>query len=276
MERHASGRVGWLRAGVLGANDGLLSTAGLLVGVAAADVSRCVLLTTGLAALFAGAFSMAVGEYSSVSSQRDAELADLPRSRTSWPRARGGEQAELTGIYVRRGLTHDAGQPGRQPAHRPRRARGARARRAGPRPDALARPVQAAVSSALSFTIGALVAILVVVLVARRPPHPWRRRRHPRRARRARCGRRAARRGAGRSGRGARSSSAVPWPWPSAPPSAKPSAPRSDPQRDLTRFRSWVTPKSRRCRPLSPDGAPGRVADGGAMSPTKARSRGGP
>ena len=123
MERHASGRAGWLRAGVLGANDGLLSTAGLLIGVAAADVSRSVLLTTGLAGLFAGAFSMAVGEYSSVSSQRDAELADLARESEELARSPRGEQAELTGIYMRRGLDLRPRQPGRQPAHRPRRAR---------------------------------------------------------------------------------------------------------------------------------------------------------
>jgi VIT1/CCC1 family predicted Fe2+/Mn2+ transporter len=137
MERHASGRAGWLRAGVLGANDGLLSTAGLLIGVAAADVSRSVLLTTGLAGLFAGAFSMAVGEYSSVSSQRDAELADLAR-----------ESDELASQLT----AHDA--------------LGAHARdELGLDPNALSRPVQAAFVSALSFTIGAVMAVLVVVLV---------------------------------------------------------------------------------------------------------------
>jgi VIT1/CCC1 family predicted Fe2+/Mn2+ transporter len=165
MERHASGRAGWLRAGVLGANDGLLSTAGLLIGVAAADVSRSVLLTTGLAGLFAGAFSMAVGEYSSVSSQRDAELADLARESDELARSPRGEHAELTGIYMRRGLTYElANQVASQlTAHD---ALEAHARdELGLDPNALSQPVQAAVVSALSFIVGALVAILVVVLV---------------------------------------------------------------------------------------------------------------
>jgi VIT1/CCC1 family predicted Fe2+/Mn2+ transporter len=154
-----------LRAGVLGANDGLLSTAGLLIGVAAADVSRSVLLTTGLAGLFAGAFSMAVGEYSSVSSQRDAELADLARESDELARSPRGEHAELTGIYMRRGLTYElANQVASQlTAHD---ALEAHARdELGLDPNALSQPVQAAVVSALSFIVGALVAILVVVLV---------------------------------------------------------------------------------------------------------------
>ena len=165
MERHASGRAGWLRAGVLGANDGLLSTAGLLIGVAAADVSRNVLLTTGLAGLFAGAFSMAVGEYSSVSSQRDAELADLARESDELAKSPRGEQAELTGIYVRRGLSYDlASQVASQLTARD--ALEAHARdELGLDLNALSRPAQAAVVSALSFIIGALAAILVVVLV---------------------------------------------------------------------------------------------------------------
>src|SRR5881394_2141777 len=94
-ESHASGRVGWLRAAVLGANDGLLSTASLLVGVAAAEVSRSTLLTTGIAGLVAGAASMAVGEYSSVSSQRDAELADLSLEREELETAPRSELLEL-------------------------------------------------------------------------------------------------------------------------------------------------------------------------------------
>ena len=89
---------------MLGANDGLLSVAGLLIGVAAADASRAVLVTTGLAGLFAGAFSMAVGEYSSVSSQRDAEQADLARESAELATTPRSELAELTGIYIRRGL----------------------------------------------------------------------------------------------------------------------------------------------------------------------------
>ncbi len=106
-ERHARQRVGWLRAAVLGANDGLLSTASLLVGVAAADVGRSIVLTTGIAALVAGAASMAVGEYSSVSSQRDAEEADLTIEREELATAPRSELAELEGIYMRRGVSSD-------------------------------------------------------------------------------------------------------------------------------------------------------------------------
>jgi vacuolar iron transporter family protein len=166
-ERHASARVGWLRAAVLGANDGLLSTASLLVGVAAADVSRSLLLTTGVAALVAGATSMAVGEYSSVSSQRDAERADLSTEQQELQTAPRSELAELQGIYVRRGLSVDlAGQVAAElTAHD---ALGSHARdELGLDPEELARPVQAAVTSAVSFSIGALVPILCVVLAGR-------------------------------------------------------------------------------------------------------------
>jgi VIT1/CCC1 family predicted Fe2+/Mn2+ transporter len=166
-ERHATTRVGWLRAAVLGANDGLLSTASLLVGVAAAGVSRSVLLTTGVAALVAGATSMAVGEYSSVSSQRDAEVADLSTEREELETAPRSELAELQGIYVRRGLSVDlAGQVAAElTAHD---ALGSHARdELGLNPEELARPVQAAVTSAVSFSIGALIPILCAVLAGR-------------------------------------------------------------------------------------------------------------
>ena len=166
-ERHATTRIGWLRAAVLGANDGLLSTASLLVGVAAAGVSRSVLLTTGVAGLVAGATSMAVGEYSSVSSQRDAEKADLSTEREELATAPRSELAELQGIYVRRGLSVDlAGQVAAElTAHD---ALGSHARdELGLNPDELARPVQAAVTSAVSFSIGAVIPILCAVLAGR-------------------------------------------------------------------------------------------------------------
>ena len=149
-ERHATTRVGWLRAAVLGANDGLLSTASLLVGVAAAGVSRSVVLTTGVAGLVAGATSMAVGEYSSVSSQRDAEEADLSAEREELATAPRSELAELQGIYMRRGLSVDlAGQVAAElTAHD---ALGSHARdELGLNPEDLARPVQAAVTSAVT------------------------------------------------------------------------------------------------------------------------------
>ncbi len=152
---------------MLGANDGLLSTASLLVGVAAAEVSRSVLLTTGIAALVAGAASMAVGEYSSVSSQRDAEMADLSLEREELETSPRSELVELQGIYVRRGLDPGlAHQVAEQlTAHD---ALGSHARdELGLDPGALARPVQAAVTSAVSFSIGALVPLLCVVVASR-------------------------------------------------------------------------------------------------------------
>jgi vacuolar iron transporter family protein len=167
QENHAAGRIGWLRAAVLGANDGLLSTASLLVGVAAAQVSRSVLLTTGIAAVVAGAASMAVGEYSSVSSQRDAELADLSLEREELETSPRSELVELQGIYVRRGLDPELAQAVAEQltAHD---ALGSHARdELGLDPGALARPVQAAVTSAVSFSIGALVPLLCVVVAAR-------------------------------------------------------------------------------------------------------------
>jgi vacuolar iron transporter family protein len=167
QERHAVGRIGWLRAAVLGANDGLLSTASLLVGVAAADVSRSLLLTTGIAALVAGAASMAVGEYSSVSSQRDAELADLSLEREELATSPRSELAELQGIYVRRGLDPALAQAVAEQltAHD---ALASHARdELGLDPTDLARPVQAAVTSAVSFSLGALVPLLCVIAAGR-------------------------------------------------------------------------------------------------------------
>jgi VIT1/CCC1 family predicted Fe2+/Mn2+ transporter len=167
-ESHVSARTGWLRAGVLGANDGLLSTASLIVGVAAADVSRSVLFAAGLAALLAGAFSMAVGEYSSVSSQRDAEEADLAKERSELAESPRSELVELQGIYVRRGL-----EPGlaRQVAEQ-LTAHDALASHArdelGLDPGQLARPVQAATTSALSFSVGALVPLITVMVASTR------------------------------------------------------------------------------------------------------------
>ena len=152
---------------MLGANDGLLSTASLLVGVAAAGESRSVILTTGVAALMAGATSMAVGEYSSVSSQRDAEEADLSTEREELQTTPRTELAELQGIYIRRGLSVDlAGQVAAElTAHD---ALGSHARdELGLDPDDLARPVQAAVTSAISFSVGAILPIICVVLAGR-------------------------------------------------------------------------------------------------------------
>jgi VIT1/CCC1 family predicted Fe2+/Mn2+ transporter len=165
-ERHRSGRTAWLRAAVLGANDGLLSTASIVIGVAAASTARSGLLIAGFAALAAGAFSMAVGEYTSVSSQRDTELADLDRERRELLSSPEAERAELAGIYRSRGLTVETA---RRVAEELMAADplAAHARdELGLDPAALARPVQAALVSALSFTLGALVPVLVVALVS--------------------------------------------------------------------------------------------------------------
>ena len=104
-ERHYSGRVGWLRAAVLGANDGIVSTASLMVGMAAAEAGHQQVLLAGLAGLVGGAMSMAAGEYVSVSSQADTEAADLARERWELERYPEGEHRELAAIYVKRGLS---------------------------------------------------------------------------------------------------------------------------------------------------------------------------
>lgn len=165
-EEHSSHRASWLRAGVLGANDGLLSTGSLLIGVASASAGRSVLLATGVASLVAGAGSMAIGEYSSVSSQRDAEQADLATEAeelVSMPRA---ELAELTTIYEHRGLPRPLA---RQVAETltEHDALVAHARdELGLDPEELARPLEAAVTSAVSFAFGAVIPLLVVLVAS--------------------------------------------------------------------------------------------------------------
>jgi VIT1/CCC1 family predicted Fe2+/Mn2+ transporter len=168
FERHRTDRVGWLRAAVLGANDGIVSTASLLVGVAAASATQASLLLTGIAGLVAGAMSMAAGEYVSVHSQADAEHADLSKERKELEQEPAAELRELTAIYVRRGL-----EPGlalqvaeQLTAHD---ALAAHARdELGITETLAARPMQAALASAASFAAGALLP-LAVVAVAPRP-----------------------------------------------------------------------------------------------------------
>lgn len=163
-ERHRSHRGGWLRAAVLGANDGIVSTASLVLGVAAAEASAGAVLTAGLAGLVGGALSMAAGEYVSVSSQRDVEQADLAREREELARTPESELEELTGIYERKGLERELA---RQVAAA-LTAGGALAAHAREElnidPDALARPFQAAWSSALSFAVGAALPLLAITL----------------------------------------------------------------------------------------------------------------
>jgi len=163
-ERHRTQRIGWLRAAVLGANDGIVSTASLVVGVAAAHVSRSDVLVAGVAGLVAGAMSMAAGEYVSVSSQADTEKADLARERTELAANSGLEQAELASIYVGRGLDPVLAKQvaERLMAHN---ALTAHARDELGISDTLsARPVQAALASAGTFAVGAATPLLIALL----------------------------------------------------------------------------------------------------------------
>jgi VIT1/CCC1 family predicted Fe2+/Mn2+ transporter len=163
-EVHHSGRSGWLRATVLGANDGLLSTGALLLGVISAGAGRAAVLTAGVAGVAAGAASMAMGEYVSVSSQRDTEQADRATEKLELAADPEGETAELTSIYVARGLTPAlAGQVARQLMATD--ALGAHLRdELGLSETTRARPMQAAVSSFVSFAVGALVPMLAAAL----------------------------------------------------------------------------------------------------------------
>ena len=164
-ERHYMSRVGWLRAAVLGANDGIVSTASLVLGVAAAGTSRTGILVAGVAGLVAGAMSMAAGEYVSVSSQADTERADLERERAELASEPAAEHAELARIYVDRGLKPDlAEQVARAlTAHD---ALGAHARdELGISDVHTARPVQAAFASAGTFAVGAALPLLLALLV---------------------------------------------------------------------------------------------------------------
>ena len=164
-EQHRSGRQGWLRAAVLGANDGIVSVAAIIVGVASAESSRSAILTAGIAGLVAGAASMAAGEYVSVSSQADAERADLSLERQELSRDPEGEREELAEIYRARGLSPELAEQV--------------AAELSARDDVLAihardelgmtelsrpRPFQAAAASALAFTAGAALPLLAVIL----------------------------------------------------------------------------------------------------------------
>jgi VIT1/CCC1 family predicted Fe2+/Mn2+ transporter len=166
-ERHFTERIGWLRAAVLGANDGIVSTAALLVGVAAAGTARSAILVAGLAGLVAGAMSMAAGEYISVSSQADTERADLARERSELALDPEGELRELTAIYESRGLDADLARRVAEQltAHD---ALGAHARDELGISDVLsARPVQAALASAATFAIGAALPLVIAAVTPR-------------------------------------------------------------------------------------------------------------
>lgn len=168
-ERHGMDRIGWLRAGVLGANDGIVSTASLIVGVAAANAGPAEILVVGTAGLVAGAMSMAAGEYVSVSSQADAEAANLRRESQELSEDPVAEQAELAGIYVARGLTSElADQVAAQ-------LMAGNALEAHARDElalseiTTAKPIQAALTSAATFAMGAALPVLTAVLA----PQSW-------------------------------------------------------------------------------------------------------
>jgi VIT1/CCC1 family predicted Fe2+/Mn2+ transporter len=167
LEPHRGSRIGWLRAAVLGANDGIVSTASLLLGLAAANASHATLMVAGSAGLVAGAMSMAAGEYVSVQSQADTEQADIELERHHLWMDESGERQELTQIYIERGLEPTlAKQVARQlMAHD---ALGAHARdELGITPALSARPIQAAVASAASFAIGAAMPLMVTYMASR-------------------------------------------------------------------------------------------------------------
>jgi VIT1/CCC1 family predicted Fe2+/Mn2+ transporter len=163
-EQHRTQHIGWLRAAVLGANDGIVSTASLVVGVAASNATHNAVLVAGVAALVAGAMSMAAGEYVSVSSQADTEKADIVREQGELTRNPAYEQSELAAIYVKRGLDPLlAGQVAEQLMSKNALAAHARDE-LGISETVTARPIQAALASAGSFVVGAALPMLVVVV----------------------------------------------------------------------------------------------------------------
>ena len=169
IERHRSDRIGWLRASVLGANDGIVSTASLIVGVAASGANAHNVLVTAVAGLVAGAMSMAAGEYVSVFSQADTEAADMARERAELQANPQAEALELTAIYVARGLSLPLAQQVSEQLTQ-HDALGAHTRDELGLSAALgARPVQAALASAGSFSAGALLPLVVTVLA----PSAW-------------------------------------------------------------------------------------------------------
>jgi vacuolar iron transporter family protein len=165
-EQHFSGRSSWLRAGVLGANDGLISTSSLVAGVAAANVGRHALVVAGIAGLTAGAFSMAAGEYVSVSSQRDSELADLRIERNEHAADPARELAELSALYEQRGLDPALSRSVAEQLSAKDPVLAHARDELGLDDQRLANPWQAAIVSAISFSIGAIVPVVVVLAVS--------------------------------------------------------------------------------------------------------------
>lgn len=172
-ESHRSDRIGWLRAAVLGANDGIVSTASLLIGVAAAHATHSTLLVTGIAGLVAGAMSMAAGEYVSVHSQADTERADLQREQTELKTNPLAEHSELASIYMGRGVEPDLARTvaTQLMAHD---ALGSHARdELGISVTLSAKPLQAALASAASFFVGAALPLIVTFIAPAQSVIPW-------------------------------------------------------------------------------------------------------
>lgn len=163
-ETHFATRIAWLRAAVLGANDGIVSTASLIIGVAAAGAGSREVLVAGVAGLVAGAMSMAAGEYVSVSSQADSEKADLERERLELENNPEFEQRELTSIYVERGLTPDLAQDVAKQLTEHDALRAHARDELGITRENRARPLQAALASASAFAVGAAMPLLIVLL----------------------------------------------------------------------------------------------------------------
>ncbi len=166
-EKHLIARIGWLRAAVLGANDGVLSTGSLILGVAAASTVQSSIMLSGVAGLVAGAMSMAAGEYVSVSSQSDAEAADLAREKRELASRGPAEHDELAALYVGRGVSPDlANQVAEQLMAKDALAAHARDE-LGISESTTARPLQAALASAASFAVGAALPLIAVLLSPR-------------------------------------------------------------------------------------------------------------
>jgi VIT1/CCC1 family predicted Fe2+/Mn2+ transporter len=159
-ERHLSHRSNWLRASVLGANDGIISTAALILGVAASDASNAAVLTAGIAGLTAGSMSMGLGEYVSVSSQRDTERADIAKEIWELEHTPDRELAELTAIYQERGLSHDLARRVAVELTEHDALGTHLTEELGITEETLARPVQAAATSMLSFGVGAALPLI--------------------------------------------------------------------------------------------------------------------
>lgn len=164
-EQHRTARIGWLRAAVLGANDGIVSTASLVVGVAAANAARGDILIAGVAGLVAGSLSMAAGEYVSVSSQSDTERADLERETAELRDSPAAEEDELTGIYVNRGLDQELARTVAQQLMSRDALRAHLRDELGHSEEFAARPLQAALASAATFAVGAALPLLTAALV---------------------------------------------------------------------------------------------------------------